>query len=681
MKPILELLEAELSGGRAREHVAAITRHYRSPGSPGYHAVIEFIADALAQADIEASIRTFPLDGRTAIHGDTMPLGWEPRGATLSLLPSGEALVDWSECPSCLPWWCRPTPPEGVELEIVDVGTGETDQQYAGRNVQGKAVLVSDAKENFAWRDIVARAARYEAAAILTDYLLYQYDPWRTRDTLPEAVQQLRMPADVGDPWALTVSAIAFQRLLAAAANPSDGTCVRLAIDARTFESTSRSVLATIPGASLPEQGVLFVSHVTAATMPGANCASGVALALELLQTITRLIDEGRIERPARSIHFLFANEGLGSLELASEEPAFVEGLLAAFAFCSVGHDQGKTKSTLVVGRSLDALPTVADDIVETLLDLQTHQLPWAYRGTPRDIPYVRWKVTPYTPWSDNATWSKLGVPGMLFMSLPDRYFHTQLLTVEETDAQVFVSCGAVTGTAALVMAAAQWPEAKEIMNASAIRARRRLDAIALEALAVGPVEPARAARLADAASYVAERDAANIATAVALVPRESVAEGAALADRLTSELREQANRTADEIRAIRGKGHTAGDANSSSRIVPKPRSGLETLPHGIPGLAYADMVTLTTRMNRRDPAIVLESLQVIADSLWSHCDGTADIATIARSIGHEFDFDLATTDVYSLALGLERAGLVQLGTNEHDQDHNEQVGERTSGQ
>jgi aminopeptidase YwaD len=661
MRPTLELLESELSGERAREHVAVITRHYRSPGSPGFHAVIDYITTTLRSARIEPSIRTFPLDGRSAIGDDATPLGWEPRGATLELLPSGEVLVDWHDCPSCLPWWCRATPPGGVELEIVDVGTGETEQQYAGKDVTGRAVLISDARENFAWPDIVARAARHGAAAILSDYLIYQYEPWRTRSTLPDAVQQMRLPARGESPWALCVSGAAFQRLLRAAAEPGEPARVRVVIDARTFESTSRSVLATIPGASLPDEGILFVSHVSAATMPGANCASGVALGLELVQTITRLIHEGRIDRPARSVHFLFANEGFGSVELALAKPAFTEGLLAAFALCSVGHDQGETKSTLVLGRSPDALPTTIDDVVETLVDLQTHQLPWAYRSTPQDIPYVRWKVLPYTPWSDNATWSKLGVPGLLFMSLPDRYFHTQLLTVEKTDPRVFVSSGAVTGTAALVLAAAQWPGAAELMRASAIRARRRLDAIALEALASGPVEPTRAARLADAARYTADRDAANIATAVGLAPPEFTAAATEVADRLSDELREHAAAVAADVTAVRGSGPEPPSVGDAAPLVPTPIGGLQGMPHGVPGLTYAEMLALAERMSRRDPAIVLESLQVIADSFWSRCDGTADIESITRSIGHEFDFDIAVRDIHSVALGLERAGLLRL--------------------
>ena len=65
--------------------------------------------------------------------------------------------------------------------------------------------------------------------------------------------------------------------------------------------------------------------------------------------------------------------------------------------------------------------------------------------------------------------------------------------------------------------------------------------------------------------------------------------------------------------------------------------------------------------MERRDPTVLLESLQVIADSLWSRCDGTTDIAALARAIGHEFDFDLAAEDVHLLARGLERAGFVEL--------------------
>jgi aminopeptidase YwaD len=662
MRSVLDLLERELSGDRARAHVAEITRHYRSPGSAGYHRVIDYVTSALSDLGVGHTVRTFALDGHNKVGGERTPPGWEPTGAKLELMPAGEVLVRWDECASCLPWWNRPTPAGGVELEVVDVSTGESDHDYAGKDVTGKAVLIHDVGENFAWSDLVARASRHGAAGIVSNYLIYQYEPWRTREALPEAVQQMRLPAHAEmNPWTFCVSQTSFEQIIAASEDSSQPVKVRFTIDAKTFESTSRSVLATIPGTSLDQDAVLFVAHVTAATMPGANCASGVALLLELAGTMTRLIADGLLERPARSIQFLFANEGLGSLELAESDPTLLERLIVAFAFCSVGHDQGKTKSTLIVGRSPDALPTFADDVVESLLDLQTHELPWAYRGKRREIPYVRWKVLPYTPWSDNVTWSKLGVPGLLFMSLPDRYFHTQLLTVDETDPKVFVSCGAVTGTAAYVISDAGWPDVGKIMHVVASRAEHRLAALALEALAFDTGGNARRARLADAVAYVSSRDIANLRSTLRLVREEHLSQATSLVDRLERRVAQRAADVTAEISATHGTLEPAEEDVAVSTVIPTPSS--PTAPHGVPGLAYAEMVVLAEQMQRRDPSVVLESLQVIVDGLWSRSDGAADIAAIARNVGHEFDFDLAPHDIYTLARGLELTGYLRLET------------------
>jgi aminopeptidase YwaD len=659
MRELVELLEGELSGARAQEHVAAVTRHYRSPGSAGYHAVIDYVESVLEELGIARDTRSFPLDGATEIGGDPTPLAWEPAAAVLELLPGGEVLANWSDCASCLPWWCRATPREGIELTTVDVGTGESDEDYVAKDVQGKAVILHDSGENFAWSDVVERAARHGAAAIVTNYLIYQYEPWRTRGVLAHAVQQMRLSARSEAPWTFTVSDDAFQRLLQAGRDSGSPPRVRLTIDARTFEGTSRSVVATIRGASKPDEAVLFVAHVTAATMPGANCASGVALLLELAGTLTKLIADGRLRRPERSIKFMFANEGLGSIELAESDPSLLKRIIAAFAFCSVGHDQGKTKSSLVVGRAPDALPTFVNDLVEGLIGLQSRELPWAYRPRPSRIPYTKWQVLPYTPWSDNVTWSKMGVPGLLFMSLPDRYFHTQLLTVEETDPQVFVSCGAVTGAAAYLTAAAGWPETARIMRVTAANAERRLGELELEALAFGPDQASRLARALDAVDYFTERDIACMRSAIRLVAGESRDAAGSLADELERRIRDKAAAVESAIAPALGPTQRGDASDRWTRIVPAT-SG-DGAPHGVPGLTFLRMTELVGSMSERDPSVVLESLQVIVDGLWSRCDGVADLARITRDVGHEFDFDLAPEHMYDLARGLERAGYIAL--------------------
>ena len=658
MRGVVEFLEKSLSGQRAQHHVSEITGHYRSPGSAGYHAVIDYVAEYLGQLGITYETRSFPLDGKAEVGGERTPPAWEPIDAKLELVATGEVLASWHQAASCLPWWCPATSPEGVVLEVVDVGTGLADDDYTGKDVAGKAVLVHDSGENVAWPELVNRAVRYGATGIITNYLIYQYAPWRTREGSPDLVQQLRLPAGWKNPWTFCVSQTAFRRLTAAAEREAPVTA-RFTVNARTFAGTSRSVIATIPGSELSEEGVLLVAHVTAATMPGANCASGVALLLELARAISEGIASRTLARPRRSLHFMFANEGMGSLELADHDPTLLKRLLAAFAVCSVGHDQNKTKSALVVGRAPDALPTVANDLVEALIGLLSDELPWAYRGERREIPYVRWKVLPYTPWSDNVTWSKLGVPSLLFMSLPDRYFHTQFLTTDETDPFVFVACGAVLGASAILIADAGWPNTGELLRVVAAHAERRLDDLGLEALAYGEPTRGNAARTLGALDYCTSRDVARLHSTLGLVPERGLDEATALVAALERRLRTTAERVRADIAAQYGEFPTMRDESGTSTVIPVP-SGLRS-PHGVPGFTYADMTRLVQEMRGYDPTVVVESLQVVVDGIWSRCDGTADIAAITRSVGHEFEFNLSPEHVYRLVSGLERDGFVRL--------------------
>jgi len=263
----------------------------------------------------------------------------------------------------------------------------------------------------------------------------------------------------------------------------------------------------------------------------------------------------------------------------------------------------------------------------------------------------------PYTPWSDNTTWSKLGVPGLLFMSLPDRYFHTQLLTVDQTDPVVFVHCGCVTGAAALVAATAGWPEAADIMRLVVACSEARLNQLAL--VARGSTSPARVIAAIDALEYLFARDLASMRSALRLVPDGSQEPAADLAELLELRLRAKASELAGELLELTDPAEAEPSRDGSARLIPRRTSG--RLPHGVPGMSYPEMVDLATEMARHDPTIVVESLQLMADELWNMSAGQLDLVGIARAIGHEFGFQVAPASILRIAQGFERAGYLEL--------------------
>jgi ribosomal protein L13E len=60
LKSIIEPIQAELSGERALDLVAAITRCHRIQASPGFRAAAEFAVRELERAGLEVELLSFP---------------------------------------------------------------------------------------------------------------------------------------------------------------------------------------------------------------------------------------------------------------------------------------------------------------------------------------------------------------------------------------------------------------------------------------------------------------------------------------------------------------------------------------------------------------------------------------------------------------------------------------------
>ena len=131
----------------------------------------------------------------------------------------------------------------------------------------------------------------------------------------------------------------------------------------------------------------------------------------------------------------------------------------ASYCLESVGHSQRKLNGTLYFSRAPDSTPSFVNDHFDAVLERMPKHWGWVGRNEPEISPIVVSQV-PYTPWSDNSTWAAHGVPSTLFMSWPDEYFHSQLLTVEVTDPSVFAYCGALLASSVYEVAAAGAREA-----------------------------------------------------------------------------------------------------------------------------------------------------------------------------------------------------------------------------
>ena len=567
MHEVSSYIHRDLSGDRAKALTTEITQFHRSPGSSGYHAATNLVADWLRGYGFNDLTSTrYPLDGETPVGKGPLPLAWEPLGAVVRVLsPAPHEVVNMTTTSSCLAWWSVATPPGGVTAELVDVGKGESDADYAGKDVAGKIVLISHSVgggsgSQGAWSHAAALAQKHGVSGILSDYIFYEVAPHRTRASLPNAVQLLRLPNSMGkhNIWACSITYPAAQRLRdLLRLGP---VTLHAEIDAHMYKGEGHNLLATIPGRELSEESVFFIAHTSAATCPCANCAAGPALMVEIARTLKSLIDSGEVRRPRRSIKFLFIIEGSGSTAYIAANPDELARVKTAFCFDSVGHDQGKLKSVLLFYRNPDSLPSFINDYFQGVMDRAPKDGTWVFADR-NDISPVQFTQAPYTPWSDNHTWAAYGVPAPLIMSWPDIYFHTQFLTADNTDPRVFRRCGIATALAAYEIADAGATEAVAIAHEVASRGSTRLMETAsravqrvldthraLRATSDSKKIVNRAARELD---YYAKRDAACVEAALSLVPGGATAEQRAEIQSLGSGLTALAKQSITRIQAV----------------------------------------------------------------------------------------------------------------------------------
>ena len=128
----LRALVNEISGDRAYEHVRQLSHYHRTGGSRDFWKAAEYLRSAAEAAGLEdVTLVRQKWDGH----------GWSCRGGEAWLLdPRPTKLADYGEVAVSIADHSRTT---HVTAELVDVGAGTSEKDYAGREVKGRVVLAA----------------------------------------------------------------------------------------------------------------------------------------------------------------------------------------------------------------------------------------------------------------------------------------------------------------------------------------------------------------------------------------------------------------------------------------------------------------------------------------------------------------------------------------------------------
>src|SRR6266436_3558108 len=291
-------LAEELSGETAKRNLEGLARLHRQRGSAGFHAAAELVAErARAYGLSDVAILQFPADGKIFYGTQRSRPGWD---AEVGELWEVKEVKEKSSSGAT-----------DVTAELVDVGEGTQESDYAGKNVKGKIVLVS--AQPGAVQDLAV--GKFGAAGIVS-YAQNQKTAWWGEDENLIRWGHLET-FSTNKTFAFMVSLKTAREMRERLAR---GEKIRLhaVVKAGQHAGNYEVVTATIPGADpkLKEEEIAFSCHLDH-QRPGANDnASGCVTILEVARTLQKLINEGKLARPARTIRFIFPPEIEGTMAL-----------------------------------------------------------------------------------------------------------------------------------------------------------------------------------------------------------------------------------------------------------------------------------------------------------------------------------------------------------------------------
>ena len=426
-----DLLHEVLSGEIAKDHVIQITRHHRIQGSRGYRASAQYVLEQLRAAGFsedEAFIESFPSDGRIDYQTWQSPSGWDIARAELRMVePHDERIVGYPEIAMSLITYSNPG---DVTAELVWVGSGTRDSDYDGKDVRGKFVLATG------YGGSVHRLAviKYGAAAVVA-YL----DDDRAK-LVPDMLQYTGMwplPEEVDHvTFGFNLSNRQGERLRSMLER-GQRVVMHGSVEGIGLESYYMDiVVARIEGSELPDEEIIISAHLDHPKESANDNASGSAAILDMANTLQSLIDEGRMERPRRSIRFLWVPEWHGTMAYVDAHPEMVgPGLggssLANINMDMVGENLELLHSRMIMTRTPASIPSALNDVVENMAQMVDGMNVRSARGSLSRFNYA---VTGYGGGSDHMMFIDLKIPGMMFGHSPDYTHHTSEDTPDKVD-------------------------------------------------------------------------------------------------------------------------------------------------------------------------------------------------------------------------------------------------------
>ncbi len=336
-----------------------------------------------------------------------------------------------------------------LEGDLVDVGPGRA-QDFEGIDVRGKFVLTSGSTNA-----VYAQATERGALGVLG---ISAIGPERATNFPNQIVSQNVTAKPNTVAWHVTPEV---RNELASLLLRGEKINIKSIVRSTEVPNRMEYIRAEIPGDGSTDQEVAISAHVYEGVIKqGANDDnSGVALTLEIGRAYIKLIKEGKLPPPRRTINFLWVPEISGTNAYLTKYPEKKKNIIGTLNFDMEGIRVSQSRSFWVLQRTPDTFPSYLNDIAQSMMeyvaDIARERVRFrrslnGYAPTQRveaihgskDAFYI--KIDKHYGSSDHVTYMQHGIPAVMFITWPDMWYHSSEDTPDKQDPTQYKRAAAV---------------------------------------------------------------------------------------------------------------------------------------------------------------------------------------------------------------------------------------------
>jgi len=444
----------EASGERAMHHVLELVPYPRvRPRSEyeGYFRESEVMAGFAREYGYSSvEIESFPSQQRL----------WQPSQGELWMIePEVRKLYDIYDVAVSL---AANSESGEVTAEVIDVGVGARNEDYDSKDVRGKIVLGS------AGTIALQRLGVFERGAVG----VLSYNSLRP-DSYPDEIPSQSVSGNppegkkTGFGWSI---APRVAREISGMLGRGQKVVLKSIIKAETFPGELEVVHATIPGDSSRNQDIVVSGHLYEGYIKqGANDDnSGCAVTLEMGRAYIRLVKEGKLPPPKRTIHFLWVPEISGTNAWLNKHEDIKKRIIADLNFDMEGLRLSTSASFWVLHRTPDTFPSFLNDlcasITEFVANTNRERVRYRANGYRFSLPVISANgsqdpfyisIEKHYGASDHVIYMQHGIPAVMFITWPDMWYHSSQDTPDKLDPTQFKRVAVVGIGAMSVLASA----------------------------------------------------------------------------------------------------------------------------------------------------------------------------------------------------------------------------------